>query len=167
MFAEIFVFQDLIPILVGGCLVFGIFSVLSLLSQRNSRTHARLERISRPASLAEIEDPKLTKKERFQGFKDVAQALSSPMMPQTELEQSELKIKLANAGFRSDSAVAVYLGIRFAVLMLSLVVSVGIWLPKYGLTFDALKPIVAVTGVGFYLPAIGLWWLRSKRQQEI
>ena len=34
-------------------------------------------------------------------------------MPKTELEQSALKIKLANAGFRSDSAVAVYLGIRF------------------------------------------------------
>ncbi len=48
---------------------------------------------------------------------DTAKALSAPLMPQTELEQSELKIKLANAGFRSDSAVAIYLGLRFVSLI--------------------------------------------------
>src|SRR5437867_3433818 len=75
------------------------------------------DRLSRPASLAEIEDPK-NKKERFQNVLETAKALSKPLMPQTELEQSELKIRLANAGFRSDSAVAVYLGLRFGTLML-------------------------------------------------
>src|SRR6185437_7419984 len=40
-------------------------------------------------------------------------------------------------------------------------------LPKYGMTFAALKPIVIVTGFGFYLPAAILWFLRSKRQEEI
>ena len=40
--------------------------------------------------------------------------MSKPLMPQTELEQSEAAcIKLANAGFRSDSSVSVYLGLRF------------------------------------------------------
>ena len=38
-------------------------------------------------------------------------------MPKTELEQSALKIKLANAGFRSESAVNVYLGLRFIALV--------------------------------------------------
>ena len=35
------------------------------------------------------------------------------------------------------------------------------------MTLAALKPIVIVTGIGFYLPAIVLWYLRSKRQEEI
>ncbi len=143
-----------------------VFWLLTLLSNRNSKAVERLDRLSRPASLAEIEDPK-NKKERFQNVLETAKALSKPLMPQTELEQSELKIKLANAGFRSDSAVAVYLGLRFGTFLLFALSSVAVFLPKYGMTMDALKPIVLLTGLGFYLPVIILWFLRSKRQEAI
>src|SRR5579864_3751459 len=132
----------MVPLLVFAALVAGLFAMLSMLSNRNSRAQERLERISRPASLAEIEDPTKLKKERFQGVMDTAKALSGPLMPQTELEQSELKIRLANAGFRSESAVAVYLGLRFAVLVGFLLLSLVIFLPKNGFTYAALKPIV-------------------------
>ncbi len=98
---------------------------------------------------------------------ETAKALSGPLMPQTELEQSELKIKLANAGFRSDSAVAVYLGLRFVTLIACTLLALGIFLPKYGMTYSALKPIVVAAGFGFYLPSIVLWFLRKKRQEEI
>jgi tight adherence protein C len=160
--------QDLIPFLVFGAFVFGVFSVLSLLSNRNSRSSERLDRFSRPASLAEIEDPKNSaKKDRYQGVADAIKAFSAPMMPQTELEQSKLKVLLANSGFRSDQAVSVYLGIRFCTLLFFFVTSVLLYVPKHGLTMSALQPIVIITGIGFYLPAIALWWIRSKRQQEI
>ena len=158
--------QELVPLLVFGGLVAGIFAILSMISNRNSRAQERLERMSRPASLAEIEDPK-QKKERFQGVMETAKALSGPLMPQTELEQSELKMKLAHAGFRSESAVAVYLGLRVAVLLGFLLLAVAIFLPKYGLTLAALKPIVIFGGIGFYLPTLVLWFLRKKRQDEI
>jgi tight adherence protein C len=157
---------EVIPLLVFAGLVAGIFAVLTLISNRNSRASERLDRLSRPPSLAEIEDPR-NKKERFAGVMETAKALSKPLMPQTELEQSQLKIRLANAGFRSDSAVAVYLGIRFGVLMLFFLTALAVFLPKYGFTLTALKPIVLVVGIGFYLPAIILWYLRSKRQEEI
>ena len=125
---------DLIPFLVFGAFVFGVFAVLSMLSQRNSRAAQRLDRFSRPASLAEIEDPKLTKKERFGGVLELAKSMSAPMMPKSELEQSELKLKLANAGFRSEAAVSVYLGIRFAVFLTFLVVSCLLWFARVGQT---------------------------------
>jgi tight adherence protein C len=146
--------------------VFGVWSVLSYLSGRNSRAQERLDRLSRPASLVDIEDPKL-KKERFQGIFETAKAFASPLMPKTELEQSKLKIKLANAGFRSDSAVAVYLGLRFVTLIGCTLVALAVFLPKYGLTYSALKPIVVAAGFGFYMPSIVLWFLRKKRQEEI
>jgi tight adherence protein C len=85
-------FNELIPILVFAGLVAGIFAVLTLISNRNSRAQDRLERISRPASLAELEDPK-QKKERFRGVMETAKALSKPLMPQTELERSALKTR--------------------------------------------------------------------------
>jgi tight adherence protein C len=158
--------SEIIPLLVFAALVAGIFSVLSMLSNRNSRAVDRLDRLSRPASLAEIEDPKY-KKDRYQGMVEVFKSLSAPMTPKSELEQSELKIQLANAGFRSDSAVPVYLGIRFGCFMLFFLTSLTIFLPRYGMTLDSLKPIILITGVGFYLPVFVLWYLRSKRMEEI
>ncbi len=76
---------ELVPLLVFAGFVAGVWSILSLLSNRNSRATERLDRISRPASLAEIEDPRL-KKERFQGMVEVAKNLSTPLMPQSEGE---------------------------------------------------------------------------------
>jgi tight adherence protein C len=159
-------FAELVPLLVFAGFVAGVFAVLSLISNRNSRAQERLERISRPASLAELEDPK-RKKERFAGVMETAKALSKPLMPQTELEQSELKIKLANAGFRSDSAVSVYLGLRVASLLIFGLASLAIFLPRYGFTLTALKPIVICVGFGFYLPSIVLWYFRKQRQEAI
>jgi tight adherence protein C len=160
---------EVAPILFGIAVVFAIWSVLSFISDRNSRMQDRLKRHSRPASLAEIEDPRSAKKgERFQGITDMAKAIADPMMPKTELEQSELRVKLANAGFRSESAPAVYSGIRLAALGFFFLVALGFVLPRDSWTMkDKMLYIVMITGIGFYLPSIGLWWIRSKRQQEI
>jgi tight adherence protein C len=165
LFAEID-FTFVIPLLVFAGFVLAVWAVLSMISNRNSRAQERLARLSRPQSLADI-DEKLPKKERFQGVVDTAKALSAPLMPGTELEQSALKTKLANAGFRSDSAVAVYLGMRFASLVTFFAISLIYALPKYGLTLGALKWVVILSGLGFYLPNIILWWIRRKRQEEI
>jgi tight adherence protein C len=159
--------EDVIPLLVFGGMVLAIWAILSVISQRNSRATERLARISRPASLVEIEDPASVKKERFRGVMETAKALSAPLMPQTELEQSALKVRLANAGFRSDSAVSVYLGLRLGSLILFAIIGLGVFLPKFGLAMKTLYWLVGFTGFGFYLPNIILWWLRRKRQQEI
>jgi tight adherence protein C len=98
---------------------------------------------------------------------DAAKAFSKPLMPQTELEQNQLKVRLANAGFRSDGAVAVYLGLRFASFVGFFLLSLAIFLPSEGLSMNSGKYIIVFSGIGFYLPNIILWWLRRKRQQEI
>ncbi len=158
---------DIIPLLVFACFVIGVWSVLSLLSQRNSRTQERLARMSRPPSLADMDDPLNKKSERLNSIVEKAKAFSQPLMPQTELEQSALKVKLANAGFRSDSAIAIYLGTRFASLITFFVLSVAVFIPKYGLNYSGLKWVVGLSALGFYLPNVILWWVRRKRQEAI
>jgi tight adherence protein C len=160
-------FQDVLPVLVFGGVVMGIWAVLSVISERNSRMQDRLKRHSRPASLAELEAPAAKKTDRFQAITDLAKNIADPMMPKTELEQSELKIRLANAGFRSESAAAVYSGIRLVSLGIFFAISLAVVLPMNDDMFNKLKYVVAITGVGFYLPAIILWYIRRKRQQEI
>lgn len=160
--------EAIIPLAVFAGFLLLVFAALSWISERNSRSTERLMRHSRPASLAEIEEPKATKKaERFQGITDMAKSISQPLMPQTELEQSALKVKLANAGFRSESAAAVYSGIRVASLGVFLALALGLAALNSGTTMDKIKIILLVTVLGFYLPSMGLWWLRRKRQQEI
>ena len=155
------------PLLVFGGFVFGVWTVLSMLSNRNSRAQDRLDRISRPASLAEIEEPK-QKKDRFQNVMETAKALSSPLMPERPREK---RVHYATSSPMpascSESAVSVYLGLRFGCFLVITAIGVAIFLPKYGLTLSALKPIAGFVAVGFYLPSIILWFLRSKRQEEI
>jgi tight adherence protein C len=160
--------HDLIPLMVFFGIVAGIWAVLSMISNRNSRAADRLARFSRPQSLVDMEDPNVKQKsERLQGLLDTAKALSSPLMPQTELEQSALKQKLANAGFRSDAAPMIYSGLRLASLMLFFVVSAAAFIPGRPLGWSTLQYVVILTGIGFYLPAMILWWIKRKRQEEI
>jgi tight adherence protein C len=159
-------FQDLVPLLVFLAIVAGIWGVLSMISARNSRALDRLQRFSRPQSLADIQDPSLQKSERLQGLLDTAKALSSPLMPQTELEQNKLKLKLANAGFRSDAAPVVYSGLRVASFLVFAIGS-SLFVPGKPFTWTSLQWLVLATGFGFYLPSIILWWIKRKRQEEI
>jgi len=163
-----FVMADLIPLFVFVGIVALIWSILSMISQRNSRAMERLARLSRPPSLAEVEAPQ-SKAERFQGLMEAAKSLSSPLMPQSELEQSALKTKLANAGFRSDAAPMIYSGIRFATFVGFALLGGLIFLPGAAnlLDFHTLKWVIVMAGVGFYLPSIILWWIRRKRQEAI
>jgi tight adherence protein C len=157
-----------VPMAVFLVFVLGTWYALSLISNRNSQAEDRLERIGRPKSLTEIDlDSRKGGEERFAGLKETISNLGNSLEPQSELEKNALRIKLANAGFRSEAAPAIFQGIRMACLAGFLVPAVLIFGLRYGATLDALQYIVIFGGLGFYLPAIVLWYLRSKRQQEI
>jgi tight adherence protein C len=162
--------SDLIPYFVFGCIACGLWGVLSIISRRNALAHERLARLSRPATLTEndIGKPKTkTKTDQFLAMFDGAQALAPPLIPKTELELSVLKLALANAGFRNESAMRVYLGIRFATLMASALLGFVLFVPKYGFGFAGLKWVVVLGGLGFYTPQVILWWLKRRRRLAI
>jgi tight adherence protein C len=160
--------SDIIPLLVFLGIVVAIWAVLSMISNRNSQALDRLARLSRPQSLADIQDPTRDRGDhKLQGLIDAAKSISKPLMPNSQLEQNALKTKLANAGFRSDAAPLVYSGIRLASLALFFAVACSIFVPGRQLGWFMIQGIVVVTGVGFYLPSVILWYIRRKRQEEI
>jgi tight adherence protein C len=166
MWAFIYV-EDLVPLLVFLAIVLGIWGILSAISHRNSRAVERLARLGRPKSLVELEAPALNKYERLASLVETAKVFSNPLMPKTELEQSALRIKLANAGFRSDAAPMIYSGLRFLCLLVFFVLSLLIFVVGRPWNWTRLQWVVLFTGVGFYLPSVVLWWLRKKRQEAI
>src|SRR5262249_47442046 len=103
------------------------------------------------------------------GIKKTVEDLGAMLKPQTELEQSQLRIKLANAGFRSEQAAGIYLGLRFASLICFTVLSIFCFLLLgLSLPFFPKSALMAFfIGFGFYSPSIVLWYLRKKRQEEI
>jgi tight adherence protein C len=159
-------FEDLIPVAVFGAMVAGIFFVLSLLSQRNSRAQDRLKRLFRKGG-ADLDVEQEEKKDRFQGMVETAKAFAGPLMPKSEQEQNSMRLKLSYAGFRSDSAVAVYMGMRTACLLGFLLLGAGLAVPRYGIALKSLQWVFILGGIGFYLPAIILWYLKRRRQLAI
>jgi hypothetical protein len=76
--ATMFYITDIIPLLVFFGIVMGIWSVLSMISDRNSRAVDRLARVSRPQTASELDDPvKGGAGEKLKGILETAKARSS------------------------------------------------------------------------------------------
>jgi tight adherence protein C len=167
---ELFAFlsaEELMPVVVFVAIVCGVFWFLSSISNRNSQAEERLERIGRPKSLVEIEMAQAETKGRFAGLKEAFSNLGGVIDNSNEVEKNSLKIKLANAGFRSEGAAAVYQGLRAVCLVAFLLPALFFFLLKDGFTLKSIQWTVILGGIGFYLPQIILWHLRTTRQKEI
>jgi tight adherence protein C len=166
---ELFAFlsaEELTPILAFVAIMAGTFWLLTVVSNRNSQAEERLERIGRPKSLVEIE-MQAESRNRFAGLKDAFSNLGGVMGNGSEADRGSLKIQLANAGFRSEQASAVYQGIRVVCLVVFLLPALFFFLLKDGFTFRSIQYTVILGGLGFYIPQISLWYLRTTRQKEI
>jgi tight adherence protein C len=153
----------LLPYIVFGAITLAIWAVMSALGGSNDRASERLDYLKNPANRGRESDAK------GMGalFEKAAPALSRALQPKTDLEASALKVRLANAGFLNPAAPQIYLAAKLSLMVVGLVIGGGIGAWKYGLTQSGLTVLVGAGGAGFYLPAIVLWYLKSKRQQAI
>lgn len=159
----------ILPIIAFGVIMLGAWWLLTLISQRNSQAEERLEKMGRPKSLADIDiASRRDAAAGIQGLKKMMEGMGAGIASgQSELEKNSLRVKLANAGFRSESAPAIFQGLRLACLLGFLVVGAIVGLLREGMTMMSLLYVVFIGGFGFYLPGIGLWYLRTTRQKEI
>lgn len=161
-----FAFDDLLPVVVFIGIVAGVFWLMTMISNRNSLAESRLDRIGRPKSLADLDSAMSGPK--FGGLKDAFGQLGAKMEgQQTELERNSLKVRLANAGFRSEGAAAVYQGARLVCLLGGILMGGGIVLFSGTFTMKGLAWALVPAIIGFYFPVIALWFLRTTRQKEI
>jgi tight adherence protein C len=157
------------PWIVYGA-VFGLIAaivwlVLDWTGNRSSRAEQRLDDLSDPASRKRAEAKGGSSMSRM--LQAAAPALSAPLQPKTELEQSKLKQSLSHAGFRGESAASVYMGLKVIGLAAGFFIGGGITFFVMGFTIGALIRTVVCAGVLFYLPSLVLWWLGRKRKQAI
>jgi len=156
---------QILPWAVFGTITCVIWLVVQYISDRNSRASKRLDEFRNPAL-------------RNRGGEDstagvtailekAAPTLSKALVPKTELEQSQLRIKLANAGFNNPSAAQIFLAIKAIFALAGLGVGVIYGMTSHGVNQQGMTAIVLCGAAGFYAPGIVLWSIRRSRQQKI
>ncbi len=169
VFAALFTLEDLVPFAVFGTFAALAWWAMELFAAGRSRADERLEELKSPrtrpgkslASSLKKADP-MTKM-----LEKATPALAKPLTPKSEAERSNLKTKLANAGFRGESAPTFFLGLKFAGLLGGLFIGSGTILGLAGLTLNALVFAAGVAFFFFYLPDLAVWLIRRKRQEGI
>lgn len=159
--------QQLVPwAIFGGITCFAWF-MFNRLGTSPSRASQRLDELRDPTLREKDRDPSEKQKGVGKMFEKAAPTLSKALSPKSELEQSVLKIRLANAGFNNPNASSVFLALKVLMLILGLVIGAGYGLVSWGMTQNGLVSIVIAAGIGFYLPEISLWILKKSRQDKI
>jgi tight adherence protein C len=93
-------------------------------------------------------------------------ALAKPLTPKNAKDAGKLKSKLSHAGFRSETASTIFLGLKFAGLIVGVIMAGGTLIFS-DLHYMALLRAAALAGGMFYLPDGVVWWLGKKRKEQI
>ena len=93
--------------------------------------------------------------------------MAKPLQPKTDLEASKIKSRLSQAGFRTEGATSIFLGMKFIGLIIGLVASGGTALLTSSFTQSALIYTVGVSAFLFYLPDIIVWLIAKHRKDAI
>jgi tight adherence protein C len=155
--------------IIGQIAVFGavtimLWAMFSLFSGDKSRATERLDELREPGRSTDLggDDPNsLTMLEK------AAPKLSKALEPKSELEQNDLRIRLANAGFNSPTAPQMYLGARAGMGILCALIGGALGYFRWGLNMQGLMAFAITTMVGLYAPAIWLWMIRKGRMERI
>ena len=169
IFADLFSFERLLPFAMFGMFAALAWWVLGQVAAGKPRALERLDELRNPrARRSRTETSALKKQDTVTKMLEKATpALAKPLQPKSELERNKLKARLANAGFRGESAGSIFLGLKFAGLLGGLFLGAGTILGLAGISKSTLMSSVGVAGLFFYLPDLVLWFLGRRRKEAI
>ena len=174
MFASSLInFEELLPFALFGLFAAGAWWLLGLLTSGDNRANVRLEEIKDPQRRRNRDggaaDAKAAAKSDAvtKVLEKASPALAKPLQPKSELEVNKLKQRLSSAGFRSEAAPSIFLGLKFALLVAGLIIAGGSLSVMYGFSQKALVGTVLVGGGFFYLPEMAVWFISHQRRQSI
>lgn len=167
--ANLISFEEILPFAVFGLFAAAAWWLLETLAAGKSRAVERLDEIKNPRARRDKKDIAALKKAdtMTKVLEKATPALAKPLAPKSEIELSKLKVKLANAGFRGESAGSVFLGLKFIGLLAGLFLGGGTFLGLAGLSSRSLIFAAGTAGFFFYLPDLAVWFLGRKRKEGI
>lgn len=161
----------LLPAGIFGTICFAVWAILTILADRRSHAEDRLDRLSQTGwkqQDSQLDSPAVRDVPKVQQvLAKTAPAFGKALMPKTELEESELRLRLAQAGWRSQDATLVFLGCKCMLAALLGLSALLAMLGRYGPGQNTWLVGGLLAGVGFYTPELVLRWTRKRRQTSI
>jgi tight adherence protein C len=160
--------SKLVPFAIFGLFAVGAWLILETLGARKPRAQERLDELRNPQARRRDSDGTPVKKAATMS-KVLAKAspMSRPLQPKSEEDVGKLKRRLCEAGFRNETAVGIFLGLKFIGLVVGLSLSGGTALLTAGLTQKALIYTVITSAAMFYLPDVIVWLIARHRKDSI
>jgi len=160
--------ETMMPFVVFLAMTLGAWSLLGLFAGRPGSAEDRLRRLLDPRVMAGNESLQAKRQELFQAKVTAAAGkLGRSLRPSSAQELGQIRIKLLNAGFRQEQAVAVYYGIKVIGLLLGLVVAFPALCLHFGMSQTTYIFAAMVGGVGFYLPDFIVGGRKKRRGEAI
>ena len=100
-------------------------------------------------------------------LKQATPNLAKPLQPKDAEAEGKLRDRLNHAGFRSENAVTVLLGLKVVGVVVGVILGGGSSLFMSGITQRTLMVTISAGGILFYLPDLILRFLTSRRQEAI
>jgi tight adherence protein C len=156
--------------------VFGLIAAIAWLAVdwlggKASRAEQRLDDFKDPLSRKRREQEAGIGKKKNDAMARMleasAPALAKPLQPKSEKDIGKLKMKLSHAGFRSEAAPQIFLGVKFIMLVIGVLFGGGTTVALLGLNQGSLFRTVLFAGSCFYFPDVILFWLGKKRKESI
>ncbi|MBN68134.1 MAG: secretion protein [Gimesia sp.] len=156
-------YVQLLPWAIFGMVIVGVIAVVNKLSSDKSRANERLDELRNPhlrnggeegASASSL-------------LEKAAPTLSKALTPKSELEENQLKVRLANAGYNSENAPSIFLSLKVALGLFGVLIGSGYGFYNFGLTQNGWTSLVIAGGIGFYLPEIVLRFMCKARIERI
>jgi tight adherence protein C len=165
---ESFDFEQILPWALFGAFAAIAWWVLEALAARKPRALERLDELKNPRARRKFDaDSPVKKSDTMAKVLEKASPLARPLEPKSEAELGRLRARLTAAGFRGDSAGTVFLGLKFAGLLVGLLCSASTILPFLGVTQKSMISVIAVAGLLFYLPDIVVYFIAKSRKDQI
>jgi tight adherence protein C len=146
----------------------GAWTVLGLVAARPKTAEDRLSRLLDPRAAGAGNAEYAKRQEAFQAkVTAAANKLGQSLRPSDTEELGKIRLKLLNAGYRQEQAVAVYYGVKVFGLVLALVVTFPACVLKFGMSQQCYLLTGAAGGIGFYLADFVINKQKKRRSEAI
>jgi tight adherence protein C len=161
--------EYLVPITVFAAVVAMAWWLIDVFSSNSPRAEERLEELRKPVVRRKADDMLVQKKSSSMTsmLAKAAPALSKPLQPKTGEEEGKIRARLVQAGYRHEAHPSIFLGLKFAGLVMGLVIGGGTLLLTQGITQGSLMKAGLLGGLFFYLPDIVVWFIAKQRKDAI
>ncbi len=162
-------FSTILPLAIFGAFATGTWVLMEFFVAKKPRAEERLAVLKHPRSRSgdSVGAGNSTSDMMARMLEKTTPAFAKALTPKSKAEESKMKMRLSYAGFRRDSALGIFLGLKTMLMAAGFMMGGGAMVIAYGLTSTAFLRTVMVAGAMFFLPEVVLWFLIRRRKKAI